>query len=66
MSLKTVSAGSLGVLSTDLETPEMTETSVTADLLQSLEILTHGGIDLIGRNMLGNSVLEGALSVEEE
>ncbi|GMS96315.1 hypothetical protein PENTCL1PPCAC_18490, partial [Pristionchus entomophagus] len=60
-----LAAGSLGVLSTDTESPVVTETSVEADLLQTLEILTPLVVDLGGTHLRGLSVLVVSLSVEE-
>ena len=59
------SAGSLGVLSTDTETPVVSETSVGTDLLQSLEIVTELAVDTVGKNLEVLAVDNVALSVEE-
>jgi len=59
------SAGSLGVLSTDTETPVVAETSVSTDLLQSLEVVTELGVDTVGENLEVLAVDNVALSVEE-
>lgn len=57
--------GGLGVLSTDTETPVMTETTVSADLLQALEIVTELGVDVVGQDLVVLAVHDIALSVEE-
>lgn len=44
----TTATGGLGVLSTHTETPVVTETAVSPDLLQALEILTELGVDTVG------------------
>jgi hypothetical protein len=55
----------LGVLTTDTETPVVTETTVRADLLQALEILTELGVDTVGDDLAVLAVDNVALSVEE-
>lgn len=55
----------LGVLTTDTETPVVTETTVRADLLQALEILTELGVDTVGDDLGVLAVDDVALSVEE-
>lgn len=57
--------GGLGVLTTDTETPVVTETTVRADLLQALEILTELGVDTVGNDLAVLAVGDVALSVEE-
>jgi len=59
------SAGGLGVLTTDTETPVVSETSVRADLLQSLEVVTELGVDTVGEDLEVLAVDNVALSVEE-
>lgn len=66
MSSKSVTTGGLGVLTTNTEAPEVTETLVAADLLKTLKVVTESGIDTVGGDVLGNSVLEVASAVEEE
>lgn len=58
-------AGSLGVLTTDTETPVVSETAVGADLLEALEILTELGVDTVGQDVRVLAVNNVALSVEE-
>lgn len=55
----------LGVLTTDTETPVVTETTVSADLLQALQIITELGVDTVGENLRVLAVDNVALSVEE-
>lgn len=57
--------GSLGVLTTDTETPVVTETAVRADLLQALEILTHLAVQVVGDNLGVLAIGDVALSVQE-
>lgn len=57
--------GSLGVLTTDTETPVVSETAVGADLLEALEILTELGVDTVGQDVRVLAVNNVALSVEE-
>lgn len=57
--------GGLGVLSTDTEAPVVTETTVGADLLQALEIITELGVDTVGQNLVVLAVDNVTLSVEE-
>lgn len=47
----TLATSSLSMLTTDTESPVVTETTVTADLLQTLKIITELGFD-IGREEL--------------
>lgn len=58
-------AGGLGVLTTDTETPVVTETAVRADLLQALEILTVLAVKTVGEGVGVLAVDDVALSVEE-
>jgi hypothetical protein len=55
----------LGVLSTDTHSPEVTETTVGADLLQTLEIVTELGVDTVGEDLVVFAVNNILLSVEE-
>lgn len=55
----------LGVLATDTEAPVVTETTVSADLLEALEILTELGVDTVGEDLVVLAVDNVALSVEE-
>jgi hypothetical protein len=53
------------VLTTDTETPVVTETTVGADLLQALEILTELGVDTVGQDVRVLAIDNVALPVEE-
>lgn len=55
----------LGVLATDTETPVVAKTTVSADLLQALQIITQLGVDTVGQNLRVLAVDNVALSVEE-
>ena len=59
------SSGGLGLLTLDLESPEVTETSMVAELLHALKILSEPGIDDVGVNLRVGSVLNASLSVQE-
>lgn len=59
------SAGSLGVLSTNTETPVVTKTSVCADLLQALQVLTELAVNTVGENLAVLALDDIALTVEE-
>ena len=56
---------SLGVLSTDTQTPVVTQTPVGADLLQALQIITELAVDSVGEHLAVLAVDDVALSVEE-
>ncbi len=55
----------LGVLATDAEAPVVTETTVSADLLQALEIITELGVDTVGEDLVVLAIDNVALPVEE-
>lgn len=57
--------GSLGVLTTDTETPVVSETAVGTDLLEALKIITELGVDTVGQDVRVLAVNNVALSVEE-
>jgi hypothetical protein len=57
--------GRLGVLATDAEAPVVAETTVSADLLQALEIITELGVDTVGEDLVVLAVDNVALPVEE-
>jgi hypothetical protein len=61
----TSAASGLGVLTTDTETPVVTETTMSADLLQALKIITELGVDTVSENLGVLAVDNVALSVEE-
>jgi len=58
-------AGGLGVLTTDTQAPVVAETTVGADLLEALEIVTELRIDTVGKDLVVLAVDNVALSVEE-
>ncbi len=55
----------LGVLSADTEAPVVTETAVSADLLQALKIVAELGVNAVGKDLAVLAVDDVALSVEE-
>merc|ERR1719300_2032252 len=58
-------AGGLGVLAADADTPVVTETAVSSDLLRALEILTELVVQKVREDLGGLAVLDVLLSVEE-
>jgi len=59
------SSGRLGALSSDLDAPPVTETSVESHLLHSLEIFSESGGSIVGNKLRVSSILDASLSVEE-
>ena len=57
--------GRLGVLSADAEAPVVAETTVGADLLQALEVITELGVDTVGEDLRVLAIDNVALPVEE-
>lgn len=57
--------GGLAVLSTDAQAPVVTQTSVRADLLQTLQVLTQLAVHTVGEDLVVLAVHNVALSVEE-
>jgi len=55
----------LGVLTTDTEAPIVTETTVRADTLEALEVLTELVVETVGEDLGSLSVLGVLLSVQE-
>jgi hypothetical protein len=53
------------VLTTDTEAPVVTETTVSADLLQALEIVTELAVDTVGKGLAVLAIDDIALPVEE-
>jgi hypothetical protein len=53
------------VLSTDTEAPIVTETTMSTDLLQALEIITKLGIDTVGENLGVFAIDDITLTIEE-
>lgn len=58
-------ASGLAVLSADAQTPVVSQTSVGADLLQTLQILTELAVHAVGQHLVVLAVYNVALSVEE-
>ena len=58
-------AGGFGTLTSDLDSPVVTETSVVTHLLHSLEIFSVPGVDNVGNALRPGAVLGAALSVQE-
>lgn len=61
----TTTTSGLGVLTTDAKAPVVTKTTVSADLLQALEVVTELGVDAVGQDLLVLAGDDVALSVEE-
>lgn len=57
--------GGLGVLTTHAEAPVVTETTVSADLLEALEVVAQLGVDAVGEDLVVLAVDNVALPVEE-
>jgi len=53
------------VLTTDTEAPEVTQTTVSADLLEALEIVTQLGVDGVGDELAALAVNNILLPVQE-
>merc|ERR1712045_487872 len=53
------------MLTADTDTPVVTQTPVSADLLQTFQILTKLVIQTVGHHLAGLAVLDVALSVQE-
>eukprot|EP00525_Craspedostauros_australis_P009560 CAMPEP_0198134038 /NCGR_PEP_ID=MMETSP1442-20131203/59872_1 /TAXON_ID= /ORGANISM="Craspedostauros australis, Strain CCMP3328" /LENGTH=272 /DNA_ID=CAMNT_0043795173 /DNA_START=19 /DNA_END=838 /DNA_ORIENTATION=- len=64
-SLFLAASGGAGVLSTDSDAPPVTKTAVGADLLESLDVVTELGINVLGEDLAVLSGLEVLLSVQE-
>lgn len=61
----TPSAGGLAVLTTHAQTPVVSETTVSADLLETLQVLAELAVDAVGEDLAVLAVDDVALSVEE-
>lgn len=59
------SAGRLGLLTSDLEAPEVSQTSVGSDLLQSFQVLSELGINTVGDELRPGALTDVSLSVQE-
>ena len=55
----------LGVLSSDPKAPVVTEATVGADLLETLEVLTKLVVEDVGHHLGGLAVLDVTLPVQE-
>lgn len=55
----------LGVLTTDTQTPVVTETAVGADLLEALKVLTELAVQTVGNHLVVLAIGDIALSVQE-
>merc|ERR1719453_3011788 len=58
-------SGGLGVLTTNLESPEVTETTVVAAPFHALKIFTESPHQVVGESVAGLAGLEFTLSVQE-
>jgi len=61
----TSSAGSLGVLTSNTETPVVTKTTMGSDLLETFQILTQLALHAVGQHLRVLAVHDIALSVQE-
>merc|ERR550525_1296224 len=61
----TSATGRLCVLTTDTQAPVVAQTAVSADLLQTLEILAQLVVQLVGQHLSEAAVLDVLLPVEE-
>lgn len=53
------------MLSTDAESPVVTKTTVSTDLLETLKIVTELGVNVVGEDLVILAVNDITLSVEE-
>ena len=53
------------MLTTDAQTPEVTETTMVADLLKTLKILAHLVVESVGQDLRVLTVLDVLLTIEE-
>jgi len=58
-------AGGLGVLSSGSKTPVMPQTTVSANLLQTLKVLSDLVVQDVGHHLVGLAVLVVSLPIEE-
>jgi hypothetical protein len=61
----TTATSGLGVLTANTETPVVTETTMSTDLLQALKILTHLVVKTVGQNLRVLAINNVLLSVKE-
>jgi len=59
------SSSGLSLLASDLDSPEMPESSVGSDLLQSLQVLSQLRVEGVGDQLRPGSVSDVSLSVQE-
>ena len=57
--------GCLGVLTPDTETPEVTETTVSTNLLQPLQVVTELRVDTVGQDLRVLAIDDVPLPVQE-
>jgi len=53
------------MLSTDTETPVVTEATMSPDLLQTFQIVTELGVDTVGQDLRVLAIDDIALTIEE-
>ena len=58
-------SGGLGVLTSDTETPVVTEPTVSPDLLESLQVLSQLVVENVGHHLVSLAILAVLLSVKE-
>jgi len=61
----TATTSGLGVLTTDTDAPVVTETTMSTDLLETLQVLTHLVVKTVGQELGVLAIDEVLLSVEE-
>ena len=54
-------AGGLGVLAAHTDAPVVAQTAMVADLLQALQVVTQGGVDLLGDELRSGKGRRGGL-----
>lgn len=64
-SLSSSSTGSLGVLTSNTQTPEMSDTTVSSDLLQSFQIVSQLGFDTVGQSVVVLTIVNVSLTVQK-
>lgn len=63
--LMLTAASCASVLSTDADSPPVTETTVSADLLETFDIVTELGVNVLGKDLRVLSRLEILLPIQE-
>ena len=61
----TSTTGCLRVLSTNTESPVVTKTTMSADLLQAFQIVTELGVNTVGKNLAVFAIDDITLTIEE-